>query len=343
MPSSVPSEDYVGWNSVSIYIHVQSEDSTINVLILSAWHISIPWLSHFWLLLFQMCTLWAKQEKLCCSVCHLHEAGSNLQWCFDSESLETSLSGDKWWKRDSCRPHNMDSRAHKSAVLHAIFTYASKGLYEWRNCCVVLNILLQGLVMLFFSFFGRWLTETYRCLSSVEFVPVPVCFNATKTYWDNVLNLVFAFWPVRSLSSSKMTCASQVGFGVIAKLAVCCVEAYEKLHTLLHLFLTVVVSHSSYSRLNSHSGKPSCNQIQKGIAKARCSQQISFWIWNLRTRSPYPVSLYNLKPRRTTAWSPPPQVRSAWMIQTDILTCCQWRTALFEESQQDNRFTFTWT
>lgn len=179
--------------------------------------------------------------------------------------------------------------------------------------------------------FGRWLTETYRCLSSVEFVSVPVCFNATKTYWDNASNLVFAFWPVRSLSSSKMTCASQVGF------------AYEKLHTLLHLSFTVVVSHSSYSLPDSHSGKPSCNQTQKGIAKARCSQQISFWIWNLRTRSPWPASLYNLKPRRTTAWSPPPQVRSAWMIQTDILTCCQWRTALFEESQQDNRFTFTWT
>lgn len=56
-----------------------------------------------WLLSFQICTLWAKQEKLCCLVCYLHEAGSNLQWCFDSESLETSLSGDKWWKRDSCR------------------------------------------------------------------------------------------------------------------------------------------------------------------------------------------------------------------------------------------------
>ena len=46
-----------------------------------------------------------------------------------------------------------DSRAHKNAVLHAIFMYTGIDLYERRNCCVVLNILLQGLVMLFFSFF----------------------------------------------------------------------------------------------------------------------------------------------------------------------------------------------
>ena len=46
MPSSDPVKTTLA-ETESIYIHVQSGESTINVLILPAWHISIPWLCYF--------------------------------------------------------------------------------------------------------------------------------------------------------------------------------------------------------------------------------------------------------------------------------------------------------